>query len=301
MTEYTIDQINELISSHIGNREVLDVILESIRSGKSLTLSQVNYLDVLEKSRYHLTELAKSIQAAKKCMPKKESLPPSTDILSASELIKQNKFEITTLTSLSKLDPTKQAEPELLSDVINSLQKQLGQKHTVLKKIQSDHLLTDLKEKNQQLEDNVLSKKEHIEDLKSKQQTLQKEIADVGKEIEKETTLQADEMSSMNEQLSQLATEENEFVEKIYHEQKLRATQEKELAELRQDRLKIVNKNKDTQKIQEKIQQHRNRLEKITYDRSMLELEIKSQMNLLDEEHKKERDIISKIVKQYRN
>ena len=50
-------------------------------------------LDVLEKSRYHLTELAKSIQAAKKCIPKKELLPPSTDILSASELIKQNKVD----------------------------------------------------------------------------------------------------------------------------------------------------------------------------------------------------------------
>jgi len=67
------------------------------------------------------------------------------------------------------------------------------------------------------------------------------------------------------------------------------------------DRLRIINKNKDTQKIQDKILQHRNRLEQITCDRSMLELKIKSQMNLLEEEHKKERDIISKIIKQYKN
>ena len=94
MTEYTVDYINELISSNIGNREALDIILESINSGKSLTSSQTNYLDVLEKSRYHLTELAKSIQSAKNYIPKKEStLVPPTDILSASELIKQNKFE----------------------------------------------------------------------------------------------------------------------------------------------------------------------------------------------------------------
>ena len=65
----------------------------------------------------------------------------------------------------------------------------------------------------------------------------------------------------------------------------MRATQEKELEELRLDRLRIINKNKDTQKIQDKILQHRNRLEQITYDRSMLELKIKSQMNLLEEEH----------------
>jgi hypothetical protein len=33
----------------------------------------------------------------------------------------------------------------------------------------------------------------------------------------------------------------------------------------------------------------------------MLELEIKSQMNLLEEEHQKERDIVSKIIRQYQN
>ena len=291
MTEYTIDQINQLISSRIGNREVLNVILESIRSGKSLTTQQVNYLDVLEKASYHLVELAKSIQAAKKSIPKKESLPPSTDILSASELIKQNKFEITTLTSLSKLDPTKQTESELLSDVINSLQEQLGQKQNTLKQLQSNHPLND----------NVINKEQRINELKSKQQILQKEIIHTRKEIDDENNLQANDRSSINEQLSKLSIEENELIEKIQYEQKLRATQEKELEELRLDRLRIVNKNKDTEKIQDKILQHRNRLEQITYDRSMLELKIKSQMNLLEEEHKKERDIISKIIKQYKN
>ena len=109
------------------------------------------------------------------------------------------------------------------------------------------------------------------------------------------------EMLSSNEQLSDLTTEENELVEKIYHEQKLRASQEKELEELRLERLNIVNKNKDTQKIQEQILQYRNRLDQITSDRSMLELEIKSQMNLLEDEHQKEREIISKMIKQHRN
>ncbi len=251
MTEYTVDYINELISSNIGNREALDIILESINSGKSLTSSQTNYLDVLEKSRYHLTELAKSIQSAKNYIPKKEStLVPPTDILSASELIKQNKFEITTLTSLLK---------------------------------------------------SKIPEKQHINELKSKQRILQKEITHLTKEIEDETDLQENEMLSINEQLSQLTTEENELVEKIDHEQKLRVSQERELEELRLERLNIVNKNKDTRKIEEQVRQHRNRLDQITYDRSMLELEIKSQMNLLEEEHQKERDIVSKIIRQYQN
>ena len=149
--------------------------------------------------------------------------------------------------------------------------------------------------------DNIISKKQRIKDLKSNQQILQKEISGVSKEIESEINLQANEMSSMTEKMSKLVSEESELVEKIHHEQKLRVTQERELEELRSDRLKIVNKNKETQEIQEKILQHRNRLEQITYDRSMLELEIKTQMNLLEEEHKKERDIISKIITQNKN
>jgi chromosome segregation ATPase len=195
----------------------------------------------------------------------------------------------------------KQIESESLSDIVNSLQKQLEQKQVTLKEIQSKNLLADLNEKKQHLDDTITSKKNHIKELKLKQQILQKEIIHVVKEIKDETDLKTNEMLSSNEQLSDLTTEENELVEKIYHEQKLRASQEKELEELRLERLNIVNKNKDTQKIQEQILQYRNRLDQITSDRSMLELEIKSQMNLLEDEHQKEREIISKMIKQHRN
>ena len=195
----------------------------------------------------------------------------------------------------------KQIESESLSDIVNSLQKQLEQKQVTLKEIQSKNLLADLNEKKHHLDSTITSKKHHIKELKLKQQLLQKEIIHVVKEIKDETDLKTNEMLYANEQLSDLTTEENELVEKIYHEQKLRASQEKELEELRLERLNIVNKNKDTQKIQEQILQYRNRLDQITSDRSMLELEIKSQMNLLEEEHQKEREIISKMIKQHRN
>ena len=195
----------------------------------------------------------------------------------------------------------KQIESESLSDIVNSLQKQLEQKQVTLKEIQSKNLLADLNEKRQHLDNTITSKKNHIKELKLKQQILQKEIIHVVKEIKDETDLKTNEMLYANEQLSHLTAEENELVEKIYHEQKLRASQEKELEELRLERLNIVNKNKDTQKIQEQILQYRNRLDQITSDRSMLELEIKSQMNLLEDEHQKEREIISKMIKQHRN
>jgi len=195
----------------------------------------------------------------------------------------------------------KQIESESLSDIVDSLQKQLEQKQDTLKEIQSKNLLADLNEKKQHLDDTITSKKQHIKELKLKQQLLQKEIIHVVKEIKAETDLKTNEMLYANEQLSHLTAEENELVEKIYREQKLRASQEKELEELRLERLNIINKNKDTQKIQEQILQYRNRLDQITSDRSMLELEIKSQMNLLEDEHQKEREIISKMIKQHRN
>lgn len=204
--------------------------------------------------------------------------------------------------SKSKFEVSKkQVEPESLSEVINSLQNQIEKKQDTLKEIQSQDILVDLKQKKKQFDDNIISKKQHIQELKSTLQTIQKEIIHKVKETREETDLKTNELSSTNQQLSQLSEEENELIEKIQHHQKLRVSQEKELEELRLERLNIVNKNKDTQKIQEEILQYRNRLDQITSDRSMLELEIKSQMNLLEEEHQKERNIISKIIKHSRN
>ena len=195
--------------------------------------------------------------------------------------------------------PEKQLQSEPHNDIINSLQKQLEEKQLKLNDIHSKELFTDLKEKKQQLDDSIISKKQKIQELKSNLQILQKEIIRTVKEIRNETNLKTDELLSTNKELSQLTIETNQLQEKIQHEQKLRVSQEKELEELRLERLNIVSKNKDTQKIQEQILQSRNRLDQIISDRSILELEIKSQMNLLEEEHQKERDIISKITKEY--
>ena len=195
--------------------------------------------------------------------------------------------------------PEKQVHPEPHNDIINSLQKQLEEKQVKLNDIHSKELFTDLKEKKQQLDDSILSKKQQIQELRSNLQILQKETIRAVKEIRNETNTKTNELLSTNNELSQLTIETNQLQEKIQYEQKLRVSQEKELEELRLERLNIVSKNKDTQKIQEQILQSRNRLDQIVSDRSMLELEIKSQMNLLEEEHQKERDIISKITKEY--
>ena len=195
--------------------------------------------------------------------------------------------------------PEKQVHSKSHDDVINSLQKQLSQKQATLNDMNKKELFLDLGEKKQQLDESIISKKQQIQDLKSNLQTLQKEIIHTVKEIRNETDLKTNELLTINKELSQLTVEEKHLLEKIQHEQKLRASQEKELEELRTERLNIVSKNKDTQKIQEEILQYRNRLNQIISDRSILELEIKSQMNLLEEEQQKEREIISKITKEY--
>ena len=136
--------------------------------------------------------------------------------------------------SKSKFEVSKkQVEPESLSEVINSLQNQIEKKQDTLKEIQSQDILVDLKQKKKQFDDNIISKKQHIQELKSTLQTIQKEIIHKVKETREETDLKTNELSSTNQQLSQLSEEENELIEKIQHHQKLRVSQEKELEELR--------------------------------------------------------------------
>ena len=191
--------------------------------------------------------------------------------------------------------------PQNHSEIIDSLENKLKQKRDTLQQLNSKDVLSELNDKKKQLDDNLMSKTQHIQELRSDLQKLQKEIINSIKEIKNETTEKMTELYSTNENISQLTTEENELVEKIQEAQKLRMSQEKELEGLRLERLNIVNKNKDTQKIQEQILEYRNRLDQITSDRSMLELEIKSQMNLLDDERQREREIISRIIKQNKN
>ncbi len=191
--------------------------------------------------------------------------------------------------------------PQNHSEIIDSLENKLKQKRDTLQKLHSKDVLSELNDKKKQLDDNLISKTQHIQELRSDLQKLQKEIISSIKEIKNETTEKMTELYSTNEHISQLTTEENDLVEKIQEAQKLRISQEKELEGLRLERLNIVNKNKDTQNIQEQILEYRNRLDQITSDRSMLELEIKSQMNLLDEERQREREIISRIIKQNKN
>ena len=100
-------------------------------------------------------------------------------------------------------------ESKSFSDIVNLLQKQLEKKQATLKEIQSNDLLDDLEKKKQRLDDNATSKKQHILELRSKQQLLQKEIICALKEIKDETEIKTNEILSVNEQLSKLTVQKN--------------------------------------------------------------------------------------------
>ena len=115
------------------------------------------------------------------------------------------------------------------SKIIDSLENKLKQKRDTLQQLNSKNVLSELNDKKKQLDDNLMSKTQHIQELRSDLQKLQKEIINSIKEIKNETTEKMTELYSTNENISQLTTEENELIEKIQEAQKLRISQEKEL------------------------------------------------------------------------
>ena len=96
-----------------------------------------------------------------------------------------------------------------------------------------------------------------------------------------------------------LEKQKTAILEEIAQAQTKKQAQEDELQALTKERLNLVSKNKDKQGMDEQIQKHRNRLHSIQNERSMLELEIKSQMILLNQERKKEKEIMANILQKH--
>jgi len=99
--------------------------------------------------------------------------------------------------------------------------------------------------------------------------------------------------------LEMLEEQKAGILEEITQEQAKKQSQEDELQTLTKERLDLVSKNKDRYGIGEQIKKHRDNLHTIQNKCSMLELDIKSQMNLLDEERQKEKEIIMRITQKY--
>jgi len=99
--------------------------------------------------------------------------------------------------------------------------------------------------------------------------------------------------------LEMLEEQKAGILEEITQEQAKKQSQKDELQALVKERLDLEYKIHDRQGIYERIKKHRDNLHTVQNECSMLELEIKSQMNLLDEERQKEKEIVMRITQKY--
>ena len=109
----------------------------------------------------------------------------------------------------------------------------------------------------------------------------------------------ADHTDVLSSHLEMLEKQKIVILEEISQAQTKKQAQEDELQALTKERLGLVSKNKDKQGMDEQIQKHRDSLHAKQNERSMLELEIKSQMILLNQERQKEKKIMSNILQKY--
>ena len=174
----------------------------------------------------------------------------------------------------------------------NELLETDSQRKLLLNEIKQYPSTHKLEEEYHELESELESKREEIVELKKQKQQITQKVAEQEKQITGYTNLLFSSLDVLEEQKAGI-------LEEITQEQAKRQSQEDELQTLTKERLDLVSKNKDRQGIDEQIKKHRDNLHTIQNKCSMLELEIKSQMSLLDEERQKEKEIIMRITQKY--
>ena len=174
----------------------------------------------------------------------------------------------------------------------NELLETDSQRKLLLDEIKQSHSTHKLEEEYHELESELESKQEEIVDLKKQKQQITQKVAEQEKQITEDTNLSLSSLEMLEEQKAGI-------LEEITQEQAKKQSQEDELQALTKEWLHQKSSNKNRQGIDEQIKKHRDNLHTIQNKCSMLELEIKSQMNLLDEERQKEKEIIMRITQKY--
>ena len=174
----------------------------------------------------------------------------------------------------------------------NELLETDSQRKLLLDEIKQNHSTHKLEEEHHELESELQSKREEIVELKKQKQQITQRVAEQEKQITGYTNLLFSSLEMLEEQKAGI-------LEEITQEQAKKHSQEDELQALTKERLDLVSKNKNRQGIDEQIKKHRDNLHTVQNECSMLELDIKSQMNLLDEERQKEKEIIIRITQKY--
>ncbi|NWJ21795.1 hypothetical protein HX849_04700 [Marine Group I thaumarchaeote] len=174
----------------------------------------------------------------------------------------------------------------------NELLETDSQRKLLLDEIKQYHSTHKLEEEYHELESELESKREEIVELKKQKQQITQKVAEQEKRITEYTNLLLSSLEMLEEQKAGI-------LEEITQEQAKKQSQEDELQALTKEWLHQKSSNKNRQGIDEQIKKHRDNLHTIQNKCSMLELEIKSQMNLLDEERQKEKKIIMRITQKY--
>ena len=179
------------------------------------------------------------------------------------------------------------------------LHMQTDSHRKLLDETRQRYSMDDLEVEHHELESEIESKRDEIADLKKQKQSVLQQTEQITQKISEQQKQLADHTDILSSHLEMVEKQKTVILEEIAQVQAKKQAQEDELQSLTKERLGLVSKNKDKQGMDEQIQKHRNHLHAIQNERSMLELEIKSQMTLLDEERQKEKKIMANILQKY--
>jgi len=312
MGKSTEEFINEILEAELGNHSMLVDIREKIRLGKHLSSYEERYLNMLKRQTKndHVLELPKKSKpkiSYEKIKQKEQPKQPQEEITSAineqEKLVaeKQKEFEShqTQIPSQQDLYQSMQKELVKMRTKLVTLHVQTDFQRKQLDEIKQHHSTDKLEEEYHELESKLESKREEIVELKKQKQSVVQQTEQITQKIAEQEKQITEHTNLLLSSLEMLEEQKAGILEEITQEQAKKQSQEDELQALTKERLDLVSKNKDRQGIGEQIKKHRDNLHTIQNKCSMLELEIKSQMNLLDEERQKEKEIIMRITQKY--
>ena len=319
MSKSTEEFINEILEAELGNHSMLVDIREKIRLGKHLSSYEERYLNVLKRQtkNEHVLELPKKTKPKityEKIKQKEQPKQPQEEITSAineqEKLVaeKQKEFESyqTQISSQQDLHQSKQKElVKMRTELLNIqtqhkvLHMQTDSQRKLLDEIKQSHSTHKLEEEYHELESELESKREEIVEIKKQKQSVVQQTEQITQKVAEQEKQMTGNTNLLLSSLEMLEEQKAGILEEITQEQAKKQSQKDELQALVKERLDFEYKIHDRQGIYERIKKHRDNLHTVQNECSMLELEIKSQMNLLDEERQKEKEIVMRITQKY--
>ena len=319
MGKSTEEFINEILEAELGNHSMLVDIREKIRLGKHLSSYEERYLNVLKRQTKndHVLELPKKTKPKityEKIKQKEQPKQPQEEITSTineqEKLVaeKQKEFESyqTQISSQQDLHQSKQKElVKMRTELLNIqtqhkvLHMQTDSQRKLLDEIKQSHSTHKLEEEYHELESELESKREEVIELKKQKQSVVQQTEQITQKIAEQKKQMTGNTNLLLSGLGMLEEQKAGILEEITQEQAKKQSQKDELQALIKERLDLEYKIQDRQGIYKRIKKHRDNLRTVQNECSMLELDIKSQMNLLDEERQKEKEIVMRITQKY--